>query len=516
MQKYITAGIMLAVFVALPFAASAAVTVNRVLTDPVSNISHNSAQLNGYADVSSGTNSFESAEVWFDWGISGTGVFDRTTSKRSTYNSARSFDERIYDLSPNTSYNVRFVARTSSGTSYGATVSFSTLVSPDRASVNTASPQNIDGDGALLNGYVNPRGSRDTVAWFEWGKTVPFTNTTPSMTLGSDSGTISFPLNSLEENTRYYYRIVATNSAGMSYGSTIDFKTTAIKESVSRGAPSVTTTGAEQEGGGVIVVLKGYVDTKNVKTRTWFEYGETTSLGRTTARSDERTDSGSFSETLSNLGQGIIYYYRAVVSNDNGVSYGNILSVTPGGASAAPVVVAFAPASAASLSSSALYTTTDQAESINEESALVRGNVVSADNRIVSQVWFEWGKTSALGNTTPLKNIGMVANVGVSESLFSLSSATRYYYRFAAKQGETTSYGAIETFTTGSSRALLPTAQSASNTGQSSKESNGRALAAAAFFGDVRAFMPATLIEWFLLAVLAVSFIAVWWRQRYV
>lgn len=516
-KKYIATGITLVLFAVVPVTVFGAVTVNSVLTDPVSNISYNNAQLNGYANVSSGANSFESVEVWFEWGVSGTGVFDHTTSKLSAYNSARSFDERIYNLNPNTSYDARFAARTSSGTSYGSTVSFRTLISPDRASVNTSSPQNIDGDSALLSGYVNPRGSTDTVVWFEWGKTVPFTNTTPSMTLGGDSGSITFPLNGLEENTRYYYRIVATNSAGMSYGSTIDFKTAIAKASVSRGVPLVTTTGAEQEGGGALVIVKGYVDTKNVNTRTWFEYGKTTSLGRETARGNERSDSGSFSETLSGLEQGVIYYFRAVASNENGLSYGGILSVTPGGVLSAPVVAAApaAPVPVSQLSSAALHATTDQIESVSGESVLARGSVVSADSRTVTQAWFEYGKTSDLGASTPIKNVGYVSNIGVSESLFGLSLDMTYYYRFAAKQGGTVSYGDVRTFTTRTSR-IAPAVSSrvSPSSGQPLGVSNGNGLSAAVFLGDIRAFMPATFIEWFLVLVLGASvFTAL--RQRY-
>lgn len=513
-SKYLVAGAALAFFLTLPFAASAAVTVSGLLTDPASNISHNSAQLNGYADVSSNTNTFESAEVWFEWGISGTGVFDRTTSKRSVYNSARSFDERAYNLNPDTSYDVRFAARTQSGTSYGGIVSFRTLISPDRPSVNTSSAQNIDGDGALLSGYVNPRGSMNTIAWFEWGKTVPLTNTTPSMTLGGDSGTVSFPLNSLEENTRYYYRIIATNSAGMSYGSTVDFKTAAVKESVSRGAPSVTTAGAEQEGGGALVILKGYVDTKNVKTRTWFEYGKTMSLGRTTPKSDERSEPGSFSETLSGLEQGVIYYYRTVASNENGVSYGNILTVTPGGS----ILAVVAPptqvtASPVLFPEGAMHASTDNVESVNEQSALVRGSISSADSRVVSQAWFEYGKTSALGSATPIKNVGMVSDAGVSESLFTLSTNTTYYYRLAAKQGGSVSYGEIRSFTTGVSRLLSSGTRAAPMSAAGTK--GGEKFAAAAFFAGFSAFMPTTFIEWFLVLLLLFSFITAW-RQKYI
>jgi hypothetical protein len=425
------------------------------------------------------------------------------------YNDARSFSERIYNLKPNTSYDARFVARTPLGTFYSETVSFRTLMSPDRAYVNTYSPKNIDGDRALLSGYVSPRGSTDTLAWFEWGKTIPFTNTTPSMTLGKDSGTVSSPLEALEENTRYYYRIVATNSAGMSYGSTADFKTGTVKESASRGAPSVTTIDAEQEGGGQIVVLKGYADTKNVQTRTWFEYGKTTSLGRTTIRSDARNESGSFSETLSGLETGVIYYYRAVASNDNGVAYGNIFSVTPGGTpQAQPITVV-------SATIVAIYAITDGAESINDRSALVRGSISSADNSAVSQGWFEYGETEVLGRTTPIKNVGLVSVAGVSESLFNLFPGTTYYYRFVAKQKEVVSRGIIQTFTTNAPQALTASRALPQSASPEPKVLNKNSdLAAAVFFGDLATFMPVTFIEWFLVFLLVLSFI-IFWRQKY-
>ncbi|MBI2045955.1 MAG: hypothetical protein HYT28_00840 [Parcubacteria group bacterium] len=471
-----------------------------LVTDPVSNITETKALLNGHLTVTGDT----PVEMWFEWGV---GVFDHTTSIRTIQNSGRSVSESIYGLAPNTQYIARLAARTPSATVYGDAVLFVTQPTPsNRASVSTYTPQNIDGDGALMRGYVNPRGSTDTVAWFEWGKTIPFTNTTPSMTLGGDSGTVSFPLNSLEENTRYYYRIVAVNSAGMSYGSTVDFKTGAVKESVSRGAPSVTTINAEQEGGGYIVVLKGYVDTKNVQTRTWFEYGKTTSLGRTTSRSDPRKESGSFSETLSGLEQGVVHYYRAVASNDNGVAYGNVLSVTPGGNTQVSAVFTAA---------DTIYAVTDRAESVNEQSALVRGSILSADNRAVSQGWFEYGETEALGRETPIKNVGLVSVAGVSESLFNLAPETTYYYRFVAKQKEVVSRGAIQTFTTSVPERLI-VSRAAPQTAQPPKISNGGSgLAAAVFLGDFAAFMPVTFIEWFLVFLLVLSFVVAW-RQKYI
>ena len=43
---------------------------------------------------------------------------------------------------------------------------------------------------AVLNGGVNPNGL-NTVAWFEWGRTIGYGNTTPLIDAGNGSGLVS-------------------------------------------------------------------------------------------------------------------------------------------------------------------------------------------------------------------------------------------------------------------------------------------------------------------------------------
>jgi hypothetical protein len=79
---------------------------------------------------------------------------------------------------------------------------------------------------ATLNGTVNPNGLPTTYI-FQWGRSTSYGNTTAVTTAGS--GTIntaaSAKISGLRSYTVYYYRLVATNSAGTTFGGNMAFKT---------------------------------------------------------------------------------------------------------------------------------------------------------------------------------------------------------------------------------------------------------------------------------------------------
>jgi len=79
-------------------------------------------------------------------------------------------------------------------------------------------------NSAVLNGYVNPNGSTTTV-WFQWGTTASFGYTTPQQVFNIPTN-FSAEITGLTQNTRYYFRTVAQNVYGTSYGVTISFTTT--------------------------------------------------------------------------------------------------------------------------------------------------------------------------------------------------------------------------------------------------------------------------------------------------
>jgi len=80
---------------------------------------------------------------------------------------------------------------------------------------------------AVLNGYVNPSGQA-TTAWFEWGTNSSFGNTTTPQNVGNGTSTLHFSaqINGVVTSVIHYFRAVAQNPSGTSYGETRIFNNT--------------------------------------------------------------------------------------------------------------------------------------------------------------------------------------------------------------------------------------------------------------------------------------------------
>ncbi|HET7511074.1 MAG TPA: fibronectin type III domain-containing protein [Solirubrobacterales bacterium] len=86
-------------------------------------------------------------------------------------------------------------------------------------SVSTLAAANVADTTATLNGSVNPN-SLETKTYFEYGPTTSYGSKTAEVSVGSGSTTLekAQAVTGLTANTTYHYRIVATNSSGMSQG----------------------------------------------------------------------------------------------------------------------------------------------------------------------------------------------------------------------------------------------------------------------------------------------------------
>ncbi len=125
-----------------------------------------------------------------------------------------------------TEYHYRIVAINIAGTSYGDDISFTTAVAAP--SVREGSVDDILTIQAIISSYINGYGS-DTIAHIEYGETNSYGSTTPPVSIGSANGEvlIKTKLTALNPNTTYHYRVVATNSAGTTYGEDAVFETNA-------------------------------------------------------------------------------------------------------------------------------------------------------------------------------------------------------------------------------------------------------------------------------------------------
>jgi hypothetical protein len=308
-----------------------------VSTRAATNIDEESATLNGFVDSNGGSD----VEVWFEWDTNSN--YDNHTS-HLYYGSTSgiNFNYDLDGLDSDETYYFRAVARNSLGEEiYGSQKTFTTDEdgnnnnnddeSPD---VTTYSATEVDSDSATLNGYVDTNGT-STRRWFEWGtRSSSLFNDTSKSSNSASSRNFEQAIYNLSPNTTYYFRAVAENSNDIDYGNILSFRTRSnnyyyndTECDYGTCAPTAITTMATNIGP-TSARLNGLSLTNNaVYTTGYFEYGTSQALGNATNNTNVgNTQSNPFYENLPGLVSGITYYYRAVVTNQYGISRGDILS----------------------------------------------------------------------------------------------------------------------------------------------------------------------------------------------
>src|SRR5438093_143728 len=199
-------------------------------TNPATNFASYSAILNGTVNPHGLTTT-----VHFQYGTT-TGYGSTTANQTFTGNTTRSVAANIGGLSPSTTYHFRIVATNSTGTTYGSDRTFTTLSPTGPPVVTTNPPTLIASYSATLNGSLDPHGL-STGVYFQYGTTTSYGSTTASQTkTGNTYQSVSANISGLNASTTYHFRIVATNSAGTSYGSDTTFTT------LSAASPATSTT----------------------------------------------------------------------------------------------------------------------------------------------------------------------------------------------------------------------------------------------------------------------------------
>lgn len=228
-------------------------------------------------------------------------------------------------------------APSSSTTVPPTTTSYTTTSStPNYPIVTTYLPEAVGNGYAVLRGYASPNGAPDVTRWFEWGTSQSYlTNQTIKTNQGNSVQDFSQTISSLTPNTTYYYRAVAQNLYGTSYGTVLSFSSSSYGTSYgSTGAPSsftdspIVVTNLPERISDTSMKLSGTVLPRGyVSTSGWFDWGTTPALGNKT----QSTNLGSalsidFSDTLYGLTPNTLYYYQAVGQNQNGISRGSVLT----------------------------------------------------------------------------------------------------------------------------------------------------------------------------------------------
>ncbi len=198
--------------------------------------------------------------------------------------------------------------------------------------------------------------------------------------------------------------------------------------------------------------LNGSVNPGGVAATYQFQYGSTTSYGSVAPASAEPVGSDStthqVSSELTKLAPGATYHYRIVARNVNGATYGedHVLYVH-----ARPTVV------------SAL------ARFITQGSVELSGSVEA--HGLDTQAHFEYGTSTAYGESGPTKDVGSEGSGGVyAEIEEGLAINTLYHFRVVATNSDGTVYGPDEEFRTApvatiSEETALATTSSSSTLG---------------------------------------------------
>jgi hypothetical protein len=314
------------------------------MTSAATAVTSSSATLNG-----TGTPNGAAATAYFRYSTTNPGTGNDTFGTRVPASSGSdaalgsgwssvAYSQPITGLAPGTTYYYCAIAVNAYGTSFGPILSFTT--SPVLPSTTTTSATSLTGTTATLNGNANPGGA-STTGWFRYSTTSPGTGNdvagtrapaTGGSSLGSWTSAVAYAQNitGLTPGTTYYFWAISQNSVGTSYGAVLTFTTPMPPTATTSAASSVASTSA---------TLNGTATPNRAATTGWFRYstvdpgtGDDTAGTRVPTTGGTSLGSGTsgvaYSQGITGLTPGTLYYFWAIASNSEGTSFGSVLSFT--------------------------------------------------------------------------------------------------------------------------------------------------------------------------------------------
>jgi len=273
-------------------------TIPVLTTDTTSSITQTTAQSGGVI-ISNGGNPITTSGIC--WSISQNPTINNNLTTDGT--KSGSFISKLSGLTSGTTYYVRAYATNSVGTAYGNQVNFTTqkIVVNLPTVISTSSVTNLTSNSATYGGNVTDNGGSTILA-----KGVCWSSTTqPTVALstktndGTGLGSFTSTITGLNQNTYYYFRAYATNSAGTSYGLEYTFKT--LPKTYSLG---------DNFGGGIIVYLDStkqhglIVSPNDVRASCVWDSGAKTSMNLNASGTIIGTGSSNTKNIISIIGNG--------------------------------------------------------------------------------------------------------------------------------------------------------------------------------------------------------------------
>ena len=204
------------------FVAATPATSPTVTTNSVTSVTASSANVN-CSVTNNGGSSITSYGVYYRRSDVGTYTLASNTG------SATNYTVNITGLSSNSTYYTYAFATNSVGTGFGSTLTFNTPSGGGTPpTVTTSSITNITSSSATGGGNVTSEGSSMvTSRGVQWSLTSDFATILGSTMDGAGTGGYSSSITGLNYSSIYYVKAYAINSAGISYGSIVNFTTSA-------------------------------------------------------------------------------------------------------------------------------------------------------------------------------------------------------------------------------------------------------------------------------------------------
>ncbi len=259
---------------------------------------------------------------------------------------------------------------------------------------------------ADLPARVEPR-ARQSVTWFQWGTSVDLTGR-PQVGLQTNAAAdvllLTNHITGITPGQFIFYRAVATNSSGITFGATTNFYIPATPPAATTAdASSVTATNA---------VLNGTVHSHGLQTTVSFHFGTTTNYGSSffVASIPPSESATNLQYLASGLAPGQTYHFRVSGVNNAGSTVGSDLQFTT------PAILPSVVLSNITFNSTLGYLS-------GRASA---GGAATA-------VRFEYGDTVALGQATAWQSIGSGNSfIAASTTVSNLVIGQTIFYRLVA------------------------------------------------------------------------------------
>ena len=344
-----------------------------------------------------------------------------------------SYTNSIKNLTPGVVYYFRAYAINTIGTAYGNQLTATTAaIIPD---ITTSAVLAVSSTSATSGGFfTSDGGSAITARGVCWSLNQNPTIVDTKTNDGTGSSSFTSTLIGLTPGSTYYIRAYATNSIGTAYGNQLLTTTSAILPTLNTTAASSITSATAKSGGnitndgGAQITIRGICWSTN--------QNPTISDSKTT----DGVGAGVFTDALTGLTPGTVYYIRAFATNSVGTAYGNQVTMT-----------SLAVLPTLSTTSVLAFTSTTASS----------GGVISSDGgSAITSRGVCWSINQNPTIADNLTNDG-TGSSSFSSSLTGLIPGAIYYIRAYATNGIGTAYGNTVTTTT---TAVLPVLNTATVT----------------------------------------------------